>query len=130
MLEEATMQLANGVLVMCAVLALGATNAEAGPCTQEILDVTKKLAASDAGAGPSTGHPKAMVGDQKGQHPGTSLMSKETRGKATSAQDVERQSGIKLEASRALERARALDAQGKQAACMNEVRNARRLAGL
>lgn len=124
------MHAANGVLAMCAVLALGLTSAQAGPCKQEILNVTKRLAASDAGAGPSTGHPKAMVGDQKGQHPGTSLMSKETRGKATSAQDVERQSGIKMEASHALERARALDAQGKEAECMKEVRNARRLAGL
>jgi hypothetical protein len=29
-----------------------------------------------------------------------------------------------------LERARALDAQGKEAECMNEVRNAKQLAGL
>lgn len=47
-----------------------------------------------------------MAGDQKGQHPGTSLMSKETKGKASSSQDVQRQTGIKTEASQALERAR------------------------
>jgi hypothetical protein len=71
-----------------------------------------------------------MAGDQKGQHPGTSVVSKETEGKATSAQDEQRQSGVNTEASQALERARALDANGKEAECMNEVRNAKRLAGL
>jgi hypothetical protein len=55
------------------------------------MDVTKKLAATDAGSGPSTGTPGPMAGDQKGQHPGTSVVSKETEGKATSAQDVQRQ---------------------------------------
>ena len=92
--------------------------------------MTKKLAATDAGSGPSTGNPGAMAGDQKGQHPGTSVISKETAGKATSPQDVQRQSGVKTEASQALERARAFDAQGKETECMNEVGNAKRLAGL
>jgi len=71
-----------------------------------------------------------MAGDQKGQHPGTSLMSKETAGKATSGQDVRQQSGVKVEASNALERARAFDAQGKEAECMEEVRKAKQVAGL
>jgi len=84
------------------------------------MDVTKKLAATDAGSGPTTGKPGPMAGDQKGQHPGTSVISKETEGKATSPQDVQRQSGVKTEASHALERARALDTQGKEAECMNE----------
>ena len=109
---------------------LGTASAGAGPCSQEIMDVTKKLAASDAGSGPTTGNPGATAGDQKGQHPGTSLMSKETQGKAISPKDVQRQSGVKSDASQALERARGFDAQGKETECMNEVMNARQLAGL
>jgi hypothetical protein len=124
------MRASNIVLMTCVSFALGTANAGAGPCNQEIMDVTKKLAASDAGSGPSTGNPGRMAGDQKGQHPGTSVISKETEGKATSPQDVQRQSGVKTEASHALERARALDAQGKEAECMNEVRSAKQLAGL
>jgi hypothetical protein len=124
------MRASNIVLATCASLALGSATAGAGPCNQEILDVTKKLAATDAGSGPTTGKPGPMAGDQKGQHPGTSVISKETEGKATSPQDVQRQSGVKTEASHALERARALDTQGKEAECMNEVRNAKQLAGL
>jgi hypothetical protein len=128
--EEATMKASNTALMTCAALALGTANASAGPCNQEIMNVTKKLAATDAGSGPSTGNPGAMAGDQKGQHPGTSVISKETQGKATSPQDVQRQSGVMTEASQALERARALDAQGKETECMNEVSNAKRHAGL
>ena len=124
------MRASNIVLITCATLALGTASAGAGPCKQEIMDVTKKLATTDAGSGPSTGNPEPMAGDQKGQHPGTSVISKETQGKATSPQDVQRQSGVKMEATHALERARALDAQGKETECMNEVRNAKRLAGL
>ena len=124
------MRASTVVLMTCAFWALGSANAGAGACNQEILDVTKKLAATDAGSGPTTGNPGPMAGDQKGQHPGTSVISKETADKATSAQDVQRQSGVKADASRALERARALDAQGKEAECIIEVRNAKQLAGL
>jgi hypothetical protein len=124
------MKVSNIVLMTCASMVLGTANAGAGACNQEIMDVTKMLAATDAGSGPSTGIPGPMAGDQKGQHPGTSVISKEAEGKATSPEDVQRQSGVKTEASHALERARALDAQGKEAECMNEVRNAKRLAGL
>jgi len=123
------MRASNIVLMTCVSLALGTANAGAGPCNQEIMDVTKKLAATDAGTGPSSGNSGRMAGEQKGQHPGTSVISKETEGKATSPQDVQSQSGAKTEASHALERARALDAQGKEAECMNEVRNAKQLAG-
>ena len=118
------MRASTVVLMTCAFWALGTANAGAGPCNQEIMDVTKKLAATDAGSGPTTGNPAPMAGDQKGQPSGTSVISKETAGKATSAQDVQRQSGVKADASRALERARALDAQGKEAECMIEVRHA------
>lgn len=114
----------------CAIFWLSTAGAGAGPCNQEIVAVTKRLAAVDAGSGPTTGNPAPMAGDQKGQHPGTALMSKETEGKATSAQDAQRQSGVKVEASSALDRARAFDAQGKEAECMNEVKKAKQVAGL
>jgi hypothetical protein len=125
------MKAASKTLFACSTAwLLGIASAGAGPCSQEIMDVTKKLAASDAGSGPTTGNPGATAGDQKGQHPGTSLMSKETQGKATSPKDVQRQSGMKSDASQALERARGFDAQGKETDCMNEVMNAKQLAGL
>jgi hypothetical protein len=53
------MRASNIALVTCATLVLGTASAGAGPCKQEIMDVTKKLAATDAGSGPSTGHPRA-----------------------------------------------------------------------
>ena len=117
------------VVTACAMLVLGTASVAAGPCSQEVADVSKKLAASDAGSGPTIGSPAPIAGDQKGQHPGTSLMSKETEGKAISPQDVQRQSGVKSEASQALERARALDAQGSEAECMSAVKRAKELAG-
>src|SRR5262245_9939097 len=118
------------LVVSSSVLVLGGASAGAGSCSQEIVEVTKKLAASDAGSGPTTGSPAPTAGDQAGRHPGTGLISKETQGKATSSTDVQRQSGVKADASQALERARGLDAQGKEGECMNEVMNARQLAGL
>ena len=79
---------------------------------------------------PATGSPAPVAGDQKVEHSGTSLMSKETEGKAISPQDVQRHSGVKSEASQALEHARALDAQGSEAECMSAVKRAKELAGL
>ena len=55
------------VLITCTLFVLETANASAGPCSQEIVDVTKTLAASDAGSGPTTGTPAATAGDQKGQ---------------------------------------------------------------
>src|SRR5262245_15080452 len=112
------------VVVGATALIAGAASARAGPCAQQIADVAKQLAASDAGAGPTKGSPAPTAGDQKSQHPGTALMNKETKGKATSPDDVLRQGGIKAEAGKALERARRLDAQGNKAACMAEVDSA------
>ena len=123
------MRVPRTVVGICTVLALGTIGAGAGPCSQEIADVTKQLAASDAGSGPTTGVPAPTAGDQKGQHPPTTRMGKETEGKATSPQDVQKQAGLKVEASQALERARGLDAQGKEAECMEAVKNAKQLAG-
>jgi hypothetical protein len=124
------MRLTETIMVACTVLVLGTAHSSAGPCSQQIADVSKQLAASDAGSGPTTGSPAPIAGDQKGQHPGTSLMSKETEGKAISPQDVQRQTGVKSEASQALEHARALDAQGNEAECMSAVKRAKELAGL
>ena len=123
------MKTPNIVVMSAAVLVLGVGNAAAASCNQEIMDVSKMLVASDAGTGPTTGSPKATAGDQKGQHPGTSLMNKEMAGKAASPEDVQRQSGVKSAASEALERARTFSVQGKEQECMNEVKNARQLAG-
>ena len=81
------------VLVGVAALSLSLTSATAGPCTTEIDSLTKVLAARDAGSGPSPG---ATDGTQSaappsGQHPPTAAMSQESRGTATSAEDVRRQ---------------------------------------
>ena len=111
------------------VLALGSVNASAGPCTQQITALSKQMAASDAGAGPTGARQAPTAGDQKGQHPSTSLMSKETEGKATSPEDVQRQSRIRGEASNALALARKLDAQGRPE-CMDAVNLAEQLSGL
>lgn len=116
------------IALAAGALVAGTAAARAGPCTQQINDVTKLLAKSDAGAGPTKGSPAPTAGGQKGKHPGTALISKEAKGKATAPEDVLRQGGIKSEAGKALERARKLDVAGKEAACMAEVKAARRMA--
>jgi hypothetical protein len=113
---------------LAGLAALGTAPVNAGMCTKEIASVEKQLSASDAGAGPTKGRSAPTAGDQKGQHPPTSTLSKETRNKATSPEDVLRQGGIKAEASKALQTARNLDKQGKEAACMDAVRKAKDLA--
>ena len=95
------------------IVALGSACASAGPCAQQIAALTKQLAASDAGTGPTTGSPAPTAGEQKGQHPPTSIMGQQTGGRALSPGDTQRQSGIKTRASNALALARKLDAQGR-----------------
>jgi hypothetical protein len=122
------MELSTKVMATSAiVLALGSVSASAGPCSQEITTLTKQLSEHDAGTGPTGAGPAPAAGDQKGQHPATSLMSKETEGKATSSEDVQRQSGIRAEASKALALARKLDAQGRPE-CTDAVNLARDLS--
>ena len=124
---------------------LSATPVIAGPCTIEIEALAKTLAAKDAGSGPTPGanaqaQPSA---NQPPQHPPSAIMSQETQGKATSPEDVRRQTageptavqqgttgaaGDAMAASSALSRARALDQQGKEAECMVAVREAKHLA--
>jgi hypothetical protein len=112
-----------------AVLAAGSVSASAGPCAQQITALTKQMAASDAGSGPTKGSPAPTAGDQKGKHPPTSLMDKETKGKATSPEDVQRQSGLSTGASNALALARKLDAKGRSE-CMDAVNLAKQLSRL
>jgi hypothetical protein len=117
----------------------------------EIDSLTKTIAAKDAGSGPTSGaagaaQQTARPADQQ-QHPPGATMGKETEGKATSPEDVRRQtagqptttqqgttgaatgSGNTIEASRKLEMARSLDQQGKEAECMTAVGEAKQLAG-
>ena len=117
-------------LTAVAMSVLAIAQARAAPCSQDIMDVTKKLVTNDAGSGPATGGRAATAGSQKGQLSGASLLNKETEGKGASNEDARLRSGVKLDASQALERARGLDAQGKESECLAEVMNAKQLAGL
>ena len=80
------------VLGSCAVLALGIGTAQAGPCSEQIDNMTKVLASKDAGSGPTSGAGSAStVTSPVGQHPPTAAMSQQTQGVATSPEDVRRQ---------------------------------------
>jgi hypothetical protein len=137
------------MLTSIALLSWIPSSANAGPCTTEIETVAKSLAAIDAGSGPTlvpgtTG--TQARSSQSGQHPPTEVMRRETEGKATSDQDVRRQtqgeptageqgrSGAAAndrmaELDKALQRARALDSQGKEPECMDSARRAKELLG-
>jgi hypothetical protein len=103
------------LLGACALAALSAGTAGAGPCTAEIDNVTKLLASKDAGAGPTAGgastttgqHPpsatmgaadpstaasSAAAQSAQPQHPPTTAMGQATQGGAVSPQDVQSQS--------------------------------------
>jgi hypothetical protein len=129
------------------LLVWGASSAIAGPCTTEIDGLTKMISAKDAGSGPTVG----AVGQAQApassrvEHPPTAVMNQETQGKATSPEDVRRQTqgqptlaqqgstGVATgvhkfdELRQALDRARALDAQGKETECVETVRHIARL---
>jgi hypothetical protein len=117
------------VLVICATfLVVGVAQAEPGPCNQEIMDVTKKLAASETGSGSTTLNSPVVAPTDR--HPGSVRIGEDAQDKATSAQEIERRFRAKSDASQALEYAHSLDVQGKEAECMIEVMNAKQLAGL
>ena len=134
------------ILASMALFAFAAS-ANAGPCTTEIDKVAKTLAAKDAGSGPTGSAASGMstAPASGSQHPPTSIMKQQTEGKATSPEDVRRQtagqptaaqqgssatkSEAPMQASSALDRARTLDRQGKEAECMAAVREARQIAG-
>jgi len=131
-----------------ATLAIGLGSATAGPCTTEIEALSKTLATRDAGSGPTSGASGGShTAATPSEHPPTAVMGQEMKGKAASPEDVRRQtqgqptaaqqaetgraaleSGGMTDASTALERARALDQQGKEAECMVSVRQAKQLA--
>src|SRR5689334_21965756 len=50
-----TMKIFNSVVIVGPLLAVSMSAAAAGPCTAEIENITKLVAARDAGAGPTTG---------------------------------------------------------------------------
>ena len=138
------------ILAGIALFGLGVSSAAAGPCGSEIDSLTKTLAAKDAGTGPTAG-PAAggtpSAASPSGQHPPTSIMRQQTEGRATSSEDVRRQTEGKPTAGQqpttgaapktespsqagiALDRARTLDKQGKEAECMEAIREARQLLG-
>src|SRR5262245_22826589 len=56
--REATMKRSTVLLaISAAVFTLGSVSASAGPCAQQITTLSKQMAASDAGSGPTKGSP-------------------------------------------------------------------------
>ncbi|KFC64653.1 Hypothetical protein precursor [Bosea sp. LC85] len=134
--------------IACIVSAFQASTAIAGPCAGEVETLTKTLAATDAGAGPTSGGAgTAQPGAGPAQHPPAEIMAREAQGKAASPEDVRRQTQgqstaaeqakgarppgttNKAEASAALDRAKGLDRAGREAECMEAVKQAKRLMG-
>jgi hypothetical protein len=107
------MRLLTTLLATPILVALGSASASAGPCAQQITELTKQLAASDAGAGPTGASPAPTAGEQKGQHPPTAIMGEQAGGRALSPGDTQRESGVRSGASNALALARKLDAQDR-----------------
>jgi hypothetical protein len=68
--EKNAMNTITLLLGACALAALSAGTAGAGPCTAEIDNVTKLLASKDAGAGPTAGGASTTTG----QHPPSATM--------------------------------------------------------
>jgi hypothetical protein len=124
-----------------------AGSAIAGPCSAEIDQLTKQLAATDAGMGPTgsadgtiAANPVSPSGTpQVPTTPATGAMNDASQNKATSPQDVQSQNtgqGTAAEqaATRAggnqtvadsLSRARTFEQAGDEAACLDEVNKAR-----
>jgi hypothetical protein len=132
-------------MTACLLLALSSNAAQAGACTAGIETLTKTMSSKDAGSGPTmgaggTGNAQPQASGQL-QHPPAAIMGQETQGKATSPDDVRRQTEGRPtaasgspeskpgEASVALSRAKDLDALGREAECIEAVRNAQRLVG-
>ena len=83
------------LMATSAALVLGSGIASAGPCAEQISKLSKELTASDVGTGPTRGTPEHTAGEEKGQHPRTTIMGQQSEGRALSPGDVQRQSGIK-----------------------------------
>jgi hypothetical protein len=89
--EERQMNTKQIIFVGCAVLALGAGTAQAGPC-----DMTGKSASThDAGSGPTPGNTGQTTGTATGtpsnQHAATSTMNRASGDVAASSQDAQKQ---------------------------------------
>lgn len=129
---------------LSAGLALGSGPALAGACTTQIEALQKTLAEGDAGMGSTTPGTVPETGEL---HPPTETMNEAAEGKATSPDDVLSQnqnaptdaeaaeasqfgtSAGAAEATASLQRARDLDQQGDEAACMTEVTKAKAALG-
>jgi hypothetical protein len=144
--KEDAMKMRTFILAGTAFVVLGAGAANSGPCTSEIDAFAKTLAAKDAGSGHTPGASAATppVAQPSGQHPPSAIMGQETEGKAASPEDVRRQTAGQspaaqqgttgaaadtstTAASEKLSQARALDQQGKEAECMEAMRQAKQL---
>jgi hypothetical protein len=147
---ETAMNKFNTLIVAGALLAVPMSSAAAGPCTTEIDNVSKLMAARDAGAGPTTGAGGTagqQPADRPAQHPPTEIIGRETQGKAASPQDVQSQTrggptaaeqaqGARRPAAEAIasaqtavEEARNHDRAGKEAECMDAIGRAKRSLG-
>ena len=114
-------------------------DAGAGPTAGASASVTAPPASATGTPATTTG----QASSQPGQHPPTAVMGKATEGQATSAEDARRQtqgqptaadqaagatasgSNKVALASAALDRARAADARGQEAQCMQSIEEAR-----
>lgn len=122
---------------------LSAGSAFAGACTGEIDQLTKTMATKDAGSGPTAGGSASTSSEapRQAQHPPGAIMTQQTESKATSPEDVRRQtegrpttsqqtsvSGIQRDhaaASASLAKAKEHDAAGRESECMEAVKNAK-----
>jgi len=130
-----------------AFLMLCAGPAAAGPCTQQINQLTGTLGWNDAGSGPTPGAASSTTRTvQAPAHPPTDATKKAMEGKAASAHDANRQttghptaadqalgtqspvSNDESAARAALDRARTLDAQSNEE-CKKLVLEAKHLVG-
>ena len=124
---------------------LMAGSAMAGPCSAQIDQLTKQMAATDAGMGPTGGadamdqaaaNPVSPSGEpQVPTTPATGVMNDASQNKATSPQDVQNQNtgqgtaadqaattaGGNQAVADSLARARMFEQAGDEAACMDEV---------
>ena len=137
------------ILASIALFALGVGSAMSGPCTVEIDGLAKTLASKDAGSGPTVGPSGATqsAGSPSGQHPPSAIMGQGVRARPRlpkmsvvkpRASRPPRSKGrpvrprgvaIRIEASSTLRACPNLDRQGKEAECMEAVREAKQLAG-
>jgi hypothetical protein len=118
--------IALGAGVGCLLLA---GSALAGPCAAQIDQVTKLMAATDAGTGPAGdvgGIPDTMDdpagADPAGTDPAGALPAGTD---PTGGEDQASSPGSGETAAQALARARAFDQAGDEAACLDEVNKAR-----